>query len=987
MTANRPSILRLRWAHFLFPFALASFMAGAILSFAATVTGPIQDPSDVPYSGQFRQFQFTPISTPQVINGTTIWTRSVTAVVSNGNFRTNLEGGFYWVGYVGEGMNGMTPRTAKALVPPFDTNTYTIGQCLNFATNGLTFYWTNRPSLIAGTNIVFTTNGAYLVINSTASGSGGTTYTFYNTNLTVGVLVTNGARVAVGTNTIGLVATNDTRALNLTNSENNLVGNFTVANAPTIKVTGNAFPVATNGLWYYNYSRPNESGAGTAFIYTNSVDPNFIIRDTTTINGGWYYSTTANSSGGQCNSGTGTDWLEWNGGHEINFQAKLNGVSIIGANPVPSIPKITLPASSGGIVDNSADGYVGKQVRVNSDVGTGIYGNSSADDGVVGSSTAYFGVSGYSTASYGVYGNSSADAGVYGYSTADVGVFGNSSASYGVQGYSTAYVGVLGDSSVDVGVYGYSDASDKYGVYGTSSGGHGVYSDGDLKVTTSASFANGAATISSIGTITGNGSGLTNLNASKLTSGSIPAGVLNNGTTNTLGWLETTNGGFHQRSYNAGNLTNLNASQLTGLVPESALPNPLFTNTTTTRYIWTNSVTGGYQAHVPGLGTVWGNVQSNSTVMVSGGNGVHIGATNSVGASNLVVEGTSILKGLVTGNLGGSTNLPLSGISTNGGAVGMIPTVTSTGLVYTVHNDQPASSVLTNLANNNGGGLTNLTATNLVGTVPIGNLPALNYVASTNGTAQELSIKGTNQFYSTPSNSVIATVINGQTNQLMLGTNRLRILFNGVTALTISNDNTIVSPTIANPTFTGTPTNLNFVVSTNGFSEGQTNDNAILTGTVIASTIKSLDSTLKLGEGNTLRWQFYSAGFLPISDNVGTIGAALNRPKSIWTGTGTNQFDGLISANVGFASFASNTLAPSSITFPASNANWTNTFGKNIFVFIDNAGVTGTVIKINGTQIASTLMTTGVATIPLQPNEFFSETYTIGTPTATWKPQ
>jgi len=804
--------------------------------------------------------------------------------------------------------------------------------------------------------------------------SGGTTYTFYNTNLTVGVLVTNGATVAVGTNTSGLVSTNtgvvnqttypqikirpndvasnnaasldlaggnvvppvgnyyggdvfihggipsgtglsgntylgispsyvprgnvivggtfddgssnklqvtggavfDTisasGALNFTNNANNFVGNFTVANAPTIKVTGNAFPVATNGLWYYNYSRPNESGAGTAFIYTNSVDPSFIIRDTT-INSGWYYSTTANSSGGQCNSGTGTNWLDWNGGYEINFQAKINGVSIIQSQPNPTIPKITLPASSGGIVDNSADGYVGKQVTL-------PHSSLNADGG--------------------------------------------------------------------------------------------------------ASFANGTATISSIGTITGNGSGLTALSASQLTSGSIPAGVLNNGTTNTLGWLETTNDGFHQRSYNAGNLTNLNASQLTSLVPEAALPNPLFTNTTTTRYIWTNSVTGAYQAHVPGLGTVWGNVQSNSTVMISGGNGVHIGATNSVGASNLVVEGTSILKGLVTGNLGGSTNLPLSGISTNGASIGMIPTVTTTGLVYTVHNDQPASSVLTNLANNNGGGLTNLNANNLVGTVPIGNLPALNYVASTNGTAQELSIQGTNQFYSTPSNSVIATIINGQTNQIMMGTNRLRILFNGVAALTVSNNNTIVSPTIANPTFTGTPTNLNFVVSTNGFSEGQTNDNAILTGTVIASTIKSLDSTLKLGEGNSLRWQFYSGGFLPISDNVGTIGTALNRPKSIWTGTGTNQFDGLISANVGFASFASNTLAPSSISFPATTVNWTNTFGKNIFVFIDNGiGVTATAIKKNGTTIFT--LATDV-TIPLQPNEYFSETYSAGSPTATWCP-
>jgi hypothetical protein len=82
----------------------------------------------------------------------------------------------------------------------------------------------------------------------------------------------------------------------------------------------------------------------------------------------------------------------------------------------------------------------------------------------------------------------------------------------------------------------------------------------------------------------------------------------------------------------------------------------------------------------------------------------------------------------------------------------------------------------------------------------------------------------------------------------------------------------------------------------------------------------------------------------------------------------------------------SNKLAPTAITFPATTVNWTNTQSFKIVVYIDNAGVTGTTIKKNGATISSTLMTTGMATIDLQSGDYFSETYTIGTPTAKWSP-
>jgi hypothetical protein len=97
----------------------------------------------------------------------------------------------------------------------------------------------------------------------------------------------------------------------------------------------------------------------------------------------------------------------------------------------------------------------------------------------------------------------------------------------------------------------------------------------------------------------------------------------------------------------------------------------------------------------------------------------------------------------------------------------------------------------------------------------------------------------------------------------------------------------------------------------------------------------------------------------------------------------TNQTAMVYSTN-GVVSLSSNLLAPASITVAGSPFNWTNAFNKDVFVFLDLSGATATSVKINGTQVLGAV--TGTATIPLQPNEYTTVTYSTGTPVMTWKP-
>lgn len=73
--------------------------------------------------------------------------------------------------------------------------------------------------------------------------------------------------------------------------------------------------------------------------------------------------------------------------------------------------------------------------------------------------------------------------------------------------------------------------------------------------------------------------------------------------------------------------------------------------------------------------------------------------------------------------------------------------------------------------------------------------------------------------------------------------------------------------------------------------------------------------------------------------------------------------------------------AMTTISFPNTTVNWTNTLNFPISLNIDNTGVTGTAIKKNGTQIKASPVPLS-ATLDLLPGDYFSETYTVGTPAA-----
>lgn len=94
---------------------------------------------------------------------------------------------------------------------------------------------------------------------------------------------------------------------------------------------------------------------------------------------------------------------------------------------------------------------------------------------------------------------------------------------------------------------------------------------------------------------------------------------------------------------------------------------------------------------------------------------------------------------------------------------------------------------------------------------------------------------------------------------------------------------------------------------------------------------------------------------------------------------------GTVAATNGFITITNSAQTLSAITFPATTVKWTNNFGMNIVLYIDNSGVTGTAISKNNQQIFSSLV--GDVTICLKPGDYFAVAYSVGTPSARWEPQ
>lgn len=91
---------------------------------------------------------------------------------------------------------------------------------------------------------------------------------------------------------------------------------------------------------------------------------------------------------------------------------------------------------------------------------------------------------------------------------------------------------------------------------------------------------------------------------------------------------------------------------------------------------------------------------------------------------------------------------------------------------------------------------------------------------------------------------------------------------------------------------------------------------------------------------------------------------------------------GDIRSSLGFASYRSNLLAAATVAVGASPFSFTNTIGVDIDVYVDGISVTGTQ-GINGGTVYNSI---GQNHIRLHPLDYTTLTYTLGSPTMTWRP-
>ncbi|UCG78088.1 MAG: hypothetical protein JSV21_11095 [Nitrospirota bacterium] len=170
------------------------------------------------------------------------------------------------------------------------------------------------------------------------------------------------------------------------------------------------------------------------------------------------------------------------------------------------------------------------------------------------------GISGIASAStggtFGVYGENSSDSGfgLFGYATAltgsATGVYGESTSATGIGIYGAA----SSNEGVNYGVWGTSGSAEGFGVYGANTGGgYAGFFDGDLSVR---------------GMITGSGSGLSGLNASSLSSGTVPNLRLSGTYSNVINLTNASNAITGTISGDGSGLTNVNSDTVGGYTVE-----------------------------------------------------------------------------------------------------------------------------------------------------------------------------------------------------------------------------------------------------------------------------------------------------------------------------------------------------------------------------------------------------------------------------------
>ena len=200
------------------------------------------------------------------------------------------------------------------------------------------------------------------------------------------------------------------------------------------------------------------------------------------------------------------------------------------------------------------------------------------------------------------------------------------------------------------------------------------------------------------GSFAGNGAGLTNLNASQLAAGIVPLAVLSGITSNQLNattWQLATN-------LNGGNAA-LASNVLAGI----SITNVFITNST-----FAGNGAGLTNLSVASLPANIAFVSSNQTFT----------ASNTFAGVVTMTNGSNTLVGTFTGNGGGLTNLNISSFTGTIADARLSSNVAllNTNQTFTGSNNFNGALVATNLNSRfagNGGGLTNLNTTNIVGTI------------------------------------------------------------------------------------------------------------------------------------------------------------------------------------------------------------------------------------------------------------------------------